>query len=35
MKTISRELNELTNRQLRKILNIEHIRQHLIEVGLV
>jgi len=32
---IIRETNHLTNEQLQTLLNTDHIRQHLIKVGLV
>jgi len=32
---ITRETNQLTNEQLQTVLNTDHIRQHLIKVGLV
>jgi hypothetical protein len=32
---LRREINQWTTKQLEKFLNFEHIRQHLIQVGLV
>lgn len=33
--SMNRKTNQLMNEQLQKLLNFDHIHQHLIEVGLV